>query len=68
MRKCVVKRRLIHRYKNATKLVQRLLGIQQDGLAGKQTDAAIRKFQKDNGLIVDGSVGACTWKKLLNIE
>ena len=68
MRKCVVKRRLIHKYKNATKLVQRLLGIQQDGLAGKQTDAAIRKFQKDNGLIVDRAVDVCTWKKLLSIE
>lgn len=68
MQKCIVKRRLFYKYKNCTKLVQRLLGIQQDGLCGKNTDAAIRKFQKENGLEVDGCVGFNTWTVLLDIK
>ncbi len=68
MQKCIVKKRLLYKYKNSTKLVQRLLGLKQDGLCGSQTDAAIRKFQKENGLQVDGVVGLCTWKALLNID
>jgi hypothetical protein len=63
--KCIVKKRLIYKYKNATKLVQRLLNIQQDGKCGKDTDAAIRKFQQQNSLNVDGCVGLLTWKKLI---
>ncbi len=68
MQKCVVKRRLFYKYKNATKLVQRLLGIEQDGLCGKDTEAAIKKFQKEKGLTVDGCCGPQTWFKLLNIK
>lgn len=68
MQKCVVKKRLIYRYKNCTKLVQRLLSIETDGLAGPDTDAAIRKFQKQNGLVVDGAVGLNTWRVLLSIN
>lgn len=68
MQKCVVKKRLIYRYKNCTKLVQRLLGIKVDGLAGPDTDAAIRKFQKQNGLVIDGAVGLNTWRVLLGIN
>lgn len=68
MSKCVVKKRLIYKYKNATKLVQRLLGITIDGKAGKDTDAAIRKFQKEHNLVIDGAVGLCTWEKLLGIK
>ena len=66
--KCVVKQRSTYEYKNCTKLVQRLLGLTQDGLCGKLTDAAIRKFQSDNGLEIDGSVGPLTWAKLLKIK
>ena len=68
MQKCIVKKRVIYKYKNCTKLVQRLLGITQDGLCGKDTDLAIRKFQQENNLQVDGAVGKCTWEKLLNIK
>lgn len=68
MQKCIVKKRLLYKYKNATKLVQRLLGLKQDGLCGKNTDAAIRKFQKENNLTVDGCVGVATWKALLGIN
>ena len=67
MQKCIVKRRFFYKYKNATKLVQRLLGIKQDGLCGKDTESAIRKFQKENNLVADGCVGLSTWKVLLGI-
>ena len=68
MKKCVVKKRLIYQYKNCTKLVQKLLGIVQDGLCGKNTEQAIKNFQKANNLVVDGAVGEQTWKKLLGIN
>lgn len=68
MQQCVVKRRLTYKYKNATRLVQRLLGIEQDGLAGVQTESAIKDFQRQNNLVVDGKCGPCTWEKLLKIK
>ena len=37
-----------------------------DGIFGSGTDAAVRKFQKDNGLTVDGIVGELTWGALLS--
>ena len=68
MKKCIVKRRLIHKYKNATKLAQRLLNVEQDGKCGPITTEAIKEFQKNNGLEVDGAVGLLTWSKLLGIN
>ena len=68
MQKCVVKKRLIYRYKNCTKLVQRLLGVKQDGLCGNVTVDAIKKFQKRKGLVVDGECGLNTWSALLGIK
>ena len=68
MQKCVVKKRLTYQYKNCTKLVQRLLGITQDGLCGQQTADAIKEFQKKNKLVADGCCGQKTWKKLLGIN
>lgn len=35
-----------------------------DGIFGNSTYLAVRQFQKDNGLSVDGIVGPATWKKL----
>lgn len=35
-----------------------------DGIFGNSTYLAVREFQKDNGLSVDGIVGPATWKKL----
>lgn len=68
MQKCIVKRRLFYKYQNSTKLVQRLLGIKQDGLVGKDTESAIKAFQKKHGLVIDGCVGLKTWEKLLCIK
>lgn len=36
-----------------------------DGKFGTKTLAAVRQFQKANGLVVDGIVGKATWSKLL---
>ena len=42
------------------------LGIKgADGVYGTATVAAVRDFQKKNGLIVDGEVGAATRKRLV---
>jgi N-acetyl-anhydromuramyl-L-alanine amidase AmpD len=68
MKQCVVKRRLFYKYKNATSLVQRLLNVKQDGLCGSVTARAIKEFQQQKKLIVDGAVGEQTWKALLGIE
>lgn len=38
-----------------------------DGSFGSSTDKAVRKYQKDHGLEVDGSVGPATWKSLLGV-
>ena len=36
-----------------------------DGAFGVNTEAAVKKFQKEKGLVVDGIVGPRTWGKLL---
>lgn len=38
-----------------------------DGNFGTNTDTALRKFQKENGLTVDGKCGPSTWKALLGV-
>lgn len=68
MQKCIVKKRFLHKYKNCTKLVQRLLGVEQDGLCGNITTEAIRNFQRQNGLVADGSCGLATWSVLLGVR
>ncbi len=37
-----------------------------DGAFGKMTDKAVRQFQQDEDLVVDGVVGPNTWNVLLN--
>lgn len=38
-----------------------------DGILGAQTAAAVKKFQKDAGIEVDGVVGTETWTKLCGV-
>lgn len=38
----------------------------EDGIAGVKFDAAVKKFQKAKGLLVDGKVGKNTWNALFN--
>lgn len=67
-KKAVVKKRLTYKYKNLTKLVQRIVGVEADGLCGSQTSEAIGKWQKANGLPVDKAWGINCWKKALGIK
>lgn len=39
-----------------------------DGDFGSATDKAVKAYQKDNGLVVDGIVGPATWGKLLDAK
>lgn len=66
--KCVVKRRLFYTNRSATALVQRLLGVEADGKCGKITAEAIRAYQRQKGLSVDGAVGRQTWRALLGVK
>ena len=38
-----------------------------DGSFGLATDYAVRRFQRENGLEIDGICGPATWKKLLGV-
>lgn len=64
-KKAVVKKRLTYKYKNCTKLVQKVCGVEVDGYCGKDTDKAIRTWQRMHGLEEDGAFGPACWKKLL---
>ncbi len=57
---------------NFVKLLQYLLNqygfnLSTDGLFGNNTLSAVRTFQGNNGLSVDGIVGPRTWNALLNL-
>jgi hypothetical protein len=43
------------------KELQEFLDIQADGIFGKGTETAVKRWQSDNGLVVDGIVGPTTW-------
>ena len=47
------------------KYLQYRIGSQPDGIYGPKTQAAIKKFQQQNGLTADGIVGAMSWQKLI---
>lgn len=63
----IVKRRNTYMYKNLTKIVQRVVGVEVDGLCGIATDTAIKTYQQKQCLSVDGCVGVNTWKRILGI-
>lgn len=63
----LVMRRKNYQYQNLTRIVQRVVGVEIDGLCGPDTDKAIKAYQKQHGLTVDGCVGINTWRKILGI-
>lgn len=66
-KKAICKKRLTYKYKNLTKIVQKAVGVKADGKFGKDTKAAVIKWQKLMGLYADGAVGIETWKKILGV-
>jgi len=49
------------------KRVQNRLCVKSDGIFGKNTDKALREFQKDRRLVPDGIIGPRTFAQLMNI-
>lgn len=47
------------------KLLQKYIGAWQDGIWGPKTTEAVKKWQKEHGLVDDGVVGNKTWMKLI---
>ncbi|HEY9801366.1 MAG TPA: N-acetylmuramoyl-L-alanine amidase [Leptolyngbyaceae cyanobacterium] len=41
------------------------VGVEVDGIYGAQTEAAIKRFQRQNGLLADGIIGPRSWEKLI---
>lgn len=66
-KKAICKKRLVYKYKNLTKIVQKAVGTEVDGLFGKDTKKAVIAYQKKKGLTADGVVGLNTWKKILGV-
>lgn len=54
-------------YINHVKLIQKKLGLPDDGIFGKNTKAAVEAFQKKQGLVVDGIAGTQTMAALNKI-
>jgi peptidoglycan hydrolase-like protein with peptidoglycan-binding domain len=46
-------------------LVQTKVGIPATGSFDANTEAAVRRFQRDHGLVPDGIVGPRTWATLM---
>ncbi len=57
-----------YKNKNLTKIVQRVVGVAEDGLFGTNTRKAVVAYQKAHGLAADGCVGVNTWKAMLGVE
>ena len=66
-RQAIVKKRTHYLHRNLTKIVQTAIGVHADGLCGRETEAAIKIYQQNNGLVADGIVGLNTWKKILGV-
>ena len=46
---------------NDVKILQEFLETAADGIFGNGTEVLVKKYQKNNGLSVDGMVGSATW-------
>lgn len=67
-KKAICKKRLTHKYKNLTKIIQNAVGVAVDGKFGDNTKKEVIKFQKLFDLKADGVVGVETWKKILGVK
>jgi peptidoglycan hydrolase-like protein with peptidoglycan-binding domain len=67
-KQAVVKKRLVHKYKNLTKLVQKVVGVEADGKCGPETAEAIAVYQTAHGLVADKKAGPNTWKEILKVR
>ena len=45
-------------------ILQRILSVEQAGTFGPKTEAAVREFQRQHGMVPDGIVGPKTWAAL----
>lgn len=52
----------------AVAFVQKLLGLQPDGIFGPLTQQAVAAFQRRQHLVVDAIVGPITWSALLRVH
>ena len=66
-KKAICKKRIAYTYKSLTKLVQKAIGVTQDGKFGEETKTAVIESQKSVGLTADGVVGINSWKKILGV-
>lgn len=66
-KKAICKKRTVYKYKNLTALLQSTVGVTADGKFGSATKAAVKEWQKANGLTADGASGLNTWKKMLGV-
>lgn len=54
---------------NCVEAIQRMLNVEPvDGVFGPITEDAVRKYQTDNGLIIDGTFNTCTWNAIMGDE
>jgi peptidoglycan hydrolase-like protein with peptidoglycan-binding domain len=49
----------------AVKIVQAAVRVAVDGIFGAATEAAVRQFQRDHGLVPDGIVGPLCWAAII---
>lgn len=67
----VCKKRILYKYKNLTKLVQRVVGFvgdDVDGKFGKKTEHAVKKWQALKGFTANGIVDITMWKIILGVK
>ncbi|KOP27503.1 cell wall hydrolase [Hapalosiphon sp. MRB220] len=57
--------RLNHAGGVVIRYLQFRLGVEIDGVYGPQSEAAMKRFQQQNGLTADGIVGPITWQKFI---
>ncbi|MBF2063981.1 MAG: N-acetylmuramoyl-L-alanine amidase [Calothrix sp. C42_A2020_038] len=57
--------RLNHAGGPAIRYLQHRMGVDIDGVYGRQTEEAVKRFQRQNRLSADGIVGPATWQRLI---